>query len=483
MNMMEISFGYQLDNLKNLIEDNYSCKSPESGFAEYIFLNSGNELLSVTENHIFNIFNQQRFYQAPILAAIGYKIASNIEELDRDLLALWKNGFSRLATKNIFTPDRTSFFYRPVELLGISLGAINCPEVSNKNLDWLKSILQKGESKLDVNDYWVYFLGNVAASSLDVIWTQKSQLLPKEMKIEELALLKFLCNFNIFIPQAQEIKAMEDKVNEILLERCLFEPEMPRDIARAAIIYCSLKQIVTQVLRSSCHRYYEVANNSEAAIEFIDCISDRFSLATKQLKSQDEINLSKEKLKNISKKLLAIESDARKALEVVNNIIEQKTSDLVINNQEILFIGNNINMSEYNLQNSKFGGGFAAEGSVQSGGALNDYSIIIAQNIDDINHIISSLREAIQHFPNEQKEDAEMELNDLEEEIINPEKQDPKRLGRRLKRLAAVGTAVATLAGGAVSISEDINKFTNNVMELGEKLEVPFEFTKARLDD
>ena len=66
------------------------------------------------------------------------------------------------------------------------------------------------------------------------------------------------------------IEDLADKVNEILLERCLFEPEMPRDIARAAIIYCSLKQIVTQVLRSSCHRYYEVANNSEAAIEFDD---------------------------------------------------------------------------------------------------------------------------------------------------------------------------------------------------------------------
>lgn len=480
--MLEKSFGYELNNLKNLIQDNYSFESPESSFAEYIFLNSGNELLSVIENNNFNTFNQQRFYQAPILATVGYKIASNIEKLDRDLLALWKNGFSRLATKNIFTPDRTSFFYRPIELLGISLGAINHPEISSENLDWLKSILQKGENKLDVHDYWAYALGNLAASSLEVIWTQKSQLLSKEMKIEELALVKFLSNFHISISQAQEIKAIEDKVNGILLERCLVEPEMPRDIARAAIIYCSLKQTVNQVLRSSCHQYYEVANNSEVAIEFIDCISDRFLLATKQLKSQDEINLSKEKLKNISKKLIAIESDARKALEVVNNIIEQKTSDLVINNQEILFIENNINMSEYNLQNSKFGGGFAAEGSIQSGGTLNDYSITIERNIDDINHMISSLRETIQHFPDEQREGAEMELNDLEEEIKNPEKQDPKRLGKRLKRLAAVGTAVATLARGTVSISEDINKFTNNVMELGEKLEAPIEFVKARLD-
>lgn len=478
--MLEKSFGYQLNNLKSIVQNNYSCKSPESSFAEYIFLCSGNESLSIKENLIFSRLERQRFCQAPVLATIGYKIASNVEKLERDLLVLWKNGFSRLATKNTFTLDRTSFFYRPIELLGICLGAINCPEISSENLDWLKSILQKGENKLDVNNYWASALGNLAASSLDVIWTPKSQLLPNEMTIEELALVKFLSSFHISIPQVQEIRAIENKVNEALLERCLIELEMPRDIARAAIIYCSLKQTVTQVLRSSCHQHYEVANNSEAAIDFIDCVSDRFFLATQQLKSQDEINLSKEKLENIGTKLSNIESDAKTALEVVNNVIKQKNSDLVINNQQISFIGSNINMSEYNLQNSKFGGGFAAEGSIQSGGTLNDYSISIGQNINDIKRLISSLRTTIKHFPEEQREDAEMELDDLEEEIKNPKKHNPKRIGKRLKRLTAMGTAVATLAGSAVNISEDINKFTGNVMELGEKLEVPIEFITGR---
>lgn len=83
-----------------------------------------------------------------------------------------------------------------------------------------------------------------------------------------------------------------------------------------------------------------------------------------------------------------------------------------------------------NLQNAKFGGGFSAEGGTQIGGTFNDYSISIKHNIDDIECLIASLRENILHFPEEQREDAEMELEDLEEEIKNPEKHSPKRLGR-----------------------------------------------------
>ena len=481
--MLEKSFGYQLDYLKSIIQHNHCCESPESSFIKYIFLNSGNSLFSISKNQIPSNINQQRLYHAPLLAALGYTIASNVKELDLNLLTWWKNGFSRLVAKEAFTHDRTSFFFRPIELLGISLGAISCPEVSSENLNWMKSILQKGEDKLDTNDCWTYLLGNLAASSLDVTWTRKSQLIPKEMKIEELALVKLLCDFPISITQTQEIKTIKNRIHEVLLERSLVtsEAEMLQDVARAAIVYCSLKATLTQVIRSCCRQYYEVANDSKVAFEFINCIGGRFHLATQQLRTQSGIQLPKEKLKNIGEKLLVIESDAKTALEVVSSLIEQKTSDLVVNNQQFSFIDNSINMSEYNLHNSKFGGGFAAEGSTQSGGTLNDYSIIIEQNTNDINRLISSLRKTIQQFPEEQREDAEMEIDDLEAEIVNPEKQDPKRFGRRLKRLAVIGTTVATLAGGAVKLSENANTFTDNIIELGEKLEAPVQIIKDKL--
>lgn len=139
--------------------------------------------------------------------------------------------------------------------------------------------------------------------------------------------------------------------------------------------------------------------------------------------------------------------------------------------------------AKYDLRGAKFGGGFAADGGTQSGGTFNDYSITIGQNIDDIERLISSLRENIQHFPEEQREDAEMELEDLEEEIKNPEKLNPKRFKKIIKGLLAAGGTATIVASGAVDVSENINQFTDNVTELGEKLEVPIEYIRGKLEN
>lgn len=63
-----------------------------------------------------------------------------------------------------------------------------------------------------------------------------------------------------------------------------------------------------------------------------------------------------------------------------------------------------------------------------------------------------------------------MELDDLESDLNTPEKQDSKRIGKRLKRLVSAGTAAATIAGGAATFSGNINEFSSNVLELSEKL-------------
>ncbi|MBE9111441.1 pentapeptide repeat-containing protein [Nodosilinea sp. LEGE 07298] len=94
----------------------------------------------------------------------------------------------------------------------------------------------------------------------------------------------------------------------------------------------------------------------------------------------------------------------------------------------------------------------------------------INQNNEAISQLIAALRTSAQTFPPEQKDDVLMELDDLEGDLSKPEKQEPKRIGKRLQRLIAAGTAAATLAGGAATFAGDINHFTANVLDLGEKI-------------
>lgn len=94
----------------------------------------------------------------------------------------------------------------------------------------------------------------------------------------------------------------------------------------------------------------------------------------------------------------------------------------------------------------------------------------INQNNETISQLIAALRASAQTFPPEQKDDVLMELDDLEGDLSKPEKQEPKRIGKRLQRLLAAGTTAATLVGGAATFSGNVNDFTANVLELGEKI-------------
>lgn len=105
-----------------------------------------------------------------------------------------------------------------------------------------------------------------------------------------------------------------------------------------------------------------------------------------------------------------------------------------------------------------------------SGTNYGSMTTYINQNSDEIARLLSVLREKAQSFPEEQKEETLMELDDLESDLQAPEKQDPKRLGKRLKRLMAAGTAAVAISGSAATAAGHLNEFTTNVLELGEKI-------------
>jgi hypothetical protein len=141
------SFAYQLEELIQYLQANYDWKSPDGGFAIYVFYRTEGKLpFSVNETALILEEGQKRLREAPILAALGYEIAAG-RVVDAKVLEAWANGFSRLSEREVFLQDRNSFFYRPIELLGISLGAKHCPNISSETSNWLREIFIQGEDK------------------------------------------------------------------------------------------------------------------------------------------------------------------------------------------------------------------------------------------------------------------------------------------------------------------------------------------------
>jgi hypothetical protein len=104
----------------------------------------------------------------------------------------------------------------------------------------------------------------------------------------------------------------------------------------------------------------------------------------------------------------------------------------------------------------------------------SNFSQNIGQNINEITRLVNSLREMAKEFPQAQRDEAMVHLDDLQEDITIPEKQKPQRIKTRIMALLAIaGTLYGTVAGVA--------DFSNNVLELSEKLGIPtIEFSQPQ---
>jgi hypothetical protein len=106
--------------------------SPEAGFLDY--------LLATTDGATpRRSLVTDRLDEAPMLAAAGYQYASLRFQRAAQYDQEWARHFKRLAQRQAFPIDRESYFYRPLELLGICIGAQSCPAVADSDRQRLKA--------------------------------------------------------------------------------------------------------------------------------------------------------------------------------------------------------------------------------------------------------------------------------------------------------------------------------------------------------
>ena len=86
----------------------------------------------------------------------------------RTTIRLLRSG--RLAGRQAFPIGRESYFYRPLDLFGICIGAHYCPSLTDQDRAWLRGVLQQGRTRLAEGSR-AYYLGSIAASHLGANWT------------------------------------------------------------------------------------------------------------------------------------------------------------------------------------------------------------------------------------------------------------------------------------------------------------------------
>jgi hypothetical protein len=202
------------------------------------------------------------------------------------------------------------------------------------------------------------------------------------------------------------------------------------------------KEIEETILSSKDSDFAKYLNNSSSNLMLVLDINKKT-----RLQSDELLEVSDRQLIN-------------KLLETIQKISEQQER---VNIKELI-MGNN--GDTYNVGQAGAVGKYAHSDN-------NTFIQNIDKNFDEITTLINSLRNIAESFPADKRDEVLVHLKDLQEDITNPEKKTPQRIKTRLLALAV---AVGTIASGVAGVAD----FSNNVLDLSEKLGVQIELPSSQ---
>lgn len=248
--------------------------SPEAGFLDYLHATTG----SIAPHRPLVT---DRLDEAPMLAAAGYQYSNLRFQRDAQYDQEWARHFKRLAQRQAFPIDRESYFYRPLDLLGICIGAQSCPALTDSDRQWLKTLLETGASRLPEHSR-AHYLGAIAANQIGVRWTMHSTPHLQDLSLTHLSLLYWI------ISQKAPATSIGLTLNEqelvaAVLQMAFLHQNQCDDLADAGLILFATESIIERTIQASVEETWKVPRNTQAATALVRAICDRFTIVANAL--------------------------------------------------------------------------------------------------------------------------------------------------------------------------------------------------------
>jgi hypothetical protein len=229
---------------------------------------------------------RRRLSEAPMLAAAGYLMT--LGSADQALQSEWAAGLARLTTRQPFPRDRESFFFRPLELLGICLGLEACSRVDPSHRAWVRDILERGVDFIKDGDLRTQLLASYGSQAVGATWPVPRVPQAKDCGLEELALLVWLY---LAVPNLVETLGLGGggrEYEEALLLQTALAPLPQLDVSPAAVNYVALRTLVERYVMSNTERYWQVGKDSRDAVELVKTLCSRFHVYALQLQKRHD---------------------------------------------------------------------------------------------------------------------------------------------------------------------------------------------------
>jgi REase_DpnII-MboI len=255
--------------------------SPSLAFAGFVYKKVGQTPLFLTEARI--LIDTKRLDEAPILAAAGIAMSAGLWRSAIPDEGTWLRAFQRLQKRELFPVDRSSFAYRPLEVIGISLGLVCCRQHNDQQAEWLKDALAN-LMKAGTTNFWDAALYRFTSDILGMPVNIEPPPHWAKLRPQELALARWLGVVSkAFAPFSQNNFASLD---EALLTVCLESELKVPDLAEAALLDYSLRQASRMRLKSAIEDTWTAPKDTQDAVLLVESICRRFPLFAEKLQKR-----------------------------------------------------------------------------------------------------------------------------------------------------------------------------------------------------
>lgn len=243
--------------------------SPEAGFLDYL-------LATTSDTAPPRSLVTDRLDEAPMLAAAGYQYVNLRFQRNSQYDQEWARHFKRLAQRQAFPIDRESYFYRPLDLLGICIGAQSCPALTDNDRQWLKAILENGAARLPDHSR-AHYLGAVAANHIGVTWTMHSTPRLLDLSLASLSLLYWIISQKA-LATSIGLTLNEPELAAAVLRMAFLDQNHCDDLADAGLILYATESIVERTIQASVEETWKAPRNTQAATALVRALCDRFTI-------------------------------------------------------------------------------------------------------------------------------------------------------------------------------------------------------------